>query len=180
MPANCRERLYKGWIQTWLVHMREPRRLRRELGTTGFAAFQLLMGGNVLAALVHPVFVALLAAPLLDSRIAGQPMAAPDTLSVLALIAGYVASGLLGAIGLARRGLAASTWWLVLMPLHWALLSLAAWRALIQLVRDPYRWEKTEHGRARTSRLAPPPGDERTVRYIGAGRSPRPAVAAWR
>jgi hypothetical protein len=34
------------------------------------------------------------------------------------------------------------------------LLSLAAWRALFQLLRDPYRWEKTEHGLARTSRLA--------------------------
>ena len=42
---------------------------------------------------------------------------------------------------------------LLLMPLYWLLLSLAAWRALFQLLRDPYRWEKTEHGLARTSRL---------------------------
>jgi hypothetical protein len=34
------------------------------------------------------------------------------------------------------------------------LLSLAAWRALIQLVVAPYRWEKTEHGLAQSSRLA--------------------------
>jgi hypothetical protein len=40
------------------------------------------------------------------------------------------------------------------MPLYWLLLSVAAWRALFQLVRDPYRWEKTEHGLARNSRLA--------------------------
>jgi hypothetical protein len=32
------------------------------------------------------------------------------------------------------------------------LLSLAAWRAHIQLICDPQRWEKTEHGLARTSR----------------------------
>jgi hypothetical protein len=42
---------------------------------------------------------------------------------------------------------------LALTPLYWFLLSLAAWRALIQLIRDPQRWEKTEHGLARTSRL---------------------------
>jgi len=42
----------------------------------------------------------------------------------------------------------------VLVPLHWLLLSLAAWRALYQLMRDPQRWEKTEHGLARTSRRA--------------------------
>jgi hypothetical protein len=40
------------------------------------------------------------------------------------------------------------------MPAHWALLSVAAWRALWQLIVDPYRWDKTEHGLARTSRLA--------------------------
>jgi len=40
------------------------------------------------------------------------------------------------------------------LPVYWLLLSLAAWRALFQLLRDPYRWEKTEHGLARTSRLA--------------------------
>ena len=43
---------------------------------------------------------------------------------------------------------------LFLMPLHWLLLSAAAWRALWQLLRDPFRWEKTAHGLARTSRLA--------------------------
>jgi hypothetical protein len=39
------------------------------------------------------------------------------------------------------------------MPVYWLLLSLAAWRALYQLLRDPYGWEKTEHGLALTSRL---------------------------
>ena len=34
-----------------------------------------------------------------------------------------------------------------------ALLSLAAWCALYQLVVTPYVWEKTEHGPARSSRL---------------------------
>jgi hypothetical protein len=40
------------------------------------------------------------------------------------------------------------------MPVYWLLLSIAAWRALYQLVADPYVWEKTEHGLAKTSRLA--------------------------
>ena len=31
-------------------------------------------------------------------------------------------------------------------------LRVAAWRAVFQLVRSPYRWEKTSHGLARTSR----------------------------
>ena len=63
-------------------------------------------------------------------------------------------SVLLGWLGLKRRGLRATAWVLILTPLHWVLLSLAAWRALYQLIVSPYRWEKTEHGLAKSSRLA--------------------------
>jgi len=38
-----------------------------------------------------------------------------------------------------------------LTPVHWLLLSLAAWRALYQLAAAPYAWEKTEHGLAKSS-----------------------------
>ena len=68
------------------------------------------------------------------------------------LATGYVISGLIAGIGLARRGLIGCAWWLLLMPVYWLLLSVAAWRALFQLIRDPYAWEKTEHGLARSSR----------------------------
>jgi cellulose synthase/poly-beta-1,6-N-acetylglucosamine synthase-like glycosyltransferase len=50
-PADCRRwlgqrtRWFKGWMQTWLVHMREPRQLFRDLGGAGMVAFQLIVGG---------------------------------------------------------------------------------------------------------------------------------------
>ena len=53
-----RTRWYKGWMQTWLVHMRSPVRLVRELTVGGALAFQLFLACNVLAALVHPIFMA--------------------------------------------------------------------------------------------------------------------------
>ena len=34
----------------------------------------------------------------------------------------------------------------LLNPFYWVLHSVAAWRALIQLVRNPFYWEKTPHG----------------------------------
>ena len=46
-----------------------------------------------------------------------------------------------GAAGAAR--LARSR---VLMPLYWVLHSVAAWRALGQLITEPSYWEKTPHG----------------------------------
>jgi len=149
-----RTRWFKGWMQTWLVHMRSPLKLADELGMPGFVVFQLVVGGTVLASLIHVLF-----AMLLVFRIANS---APDDpaarmalgLYTAVLMSGYAVSGVLAFVGLFRRGLLRYSWALLLMPVYWLLLSLAAWRALLQLLFSPYRWEKTEHGLARTSRLA--------------------------
>jgi hypothetical protein len=130
----------------------------RDLGLPGFLAFQLIVGGNVLAALVHPLFMA----ALIYSVVNGAPMWRGDGTSVAVLatfygttvVIGYATSAFLGWLGLARRGLLSTAWVLLLTPLHWLILSLAAWRALYQLITAPYRWEKTEHGLARSSRRA--------------------------
>jgi glycosyltransferase XagB len=173
-----RTRWFKGWMQTWLVHMREPRRLYRELGFAGFMVFQLLVGGNVLAALLHPLFVLIVAMSLLGDGVGGFGVAL-GTLYGTIFVAGYVASAVIGAVGLHRRGLLSSARWLALMPLHWLLLSAAAWRGLHQLVSDPHRWEKTEHGHARTSRgAAASEGLARGLRYSAAGRRPLPPAVA--
>ncbi|MGB9370207.1 MAG: glycosyltransferase [Xanthobacteraceae bacterium] len=153
-----RTRWFKGWMQTWLVHMRHPLRIARELRFSGFLAFQLVVGGTVLSALVHPVFIAvagyLLATRQLFDTGGGTFATALFWLYVGALVSGYLTSAALGLIGLKRRGLLRQGWVLLLMPLHWLLLSVAAWRALYQLLFNPFHWEKTAHGLARTSRLA--------------------------
>lgn len=152
-----RRRWFQGWMQTWIVHMRAPFRLMRELGLSGFITLQLVVGGTVLAALVHPVFLAALALDLATAAPRFGENHAEIMLSSLywsTLIGGYTTSAALGLVGLARRRLMSTAWVLLLVPVHWLLLSLAAWQALWKLVRDPYRWDKTEHGLARTSRRA--------------------------
>ena len=145
-----RTRWFKGWMQTWLVHMRAPVRLWRDLGAAGFWTFQLVVGGNVLSALVHPLFAANLAYACVTNS--GLNLDVLLVLYGLNLVSGYVSSAVLGWIGLSRRRLTRTAWILLLTPLHWLLLSWAAWRALYQLLIAPYRWEKTEHGLARHSR----------------------------
>ncbi len=144
-----RTRWYEGWMQTWLVHMRRPRRLWRDLNPTGTFAFQLLLAGNVLSALVHPIFMAALAYLLLIK----PPLQAVGYLGAATLLAGYASTILVEARGLGRRGLLRHGWALIFTPVYWFLLSWAAWRALYKLLRDPQAWEKTEHGLAKTSRL---------------------------
>jgi len=142
-------------MQTWLVHMRRPVRLFRELGSAGAIAFQIFLAANVLAALIHPLFMAglcytLFALPMPWAN-AILDHAAP--IFATSLFSGYASTIVLDLIGLRRRGLLGQAWVLVLTPLHWFLLSLAAWRAVFQLIYDPQRWEKTEHGLAKTSRI---------------------------
>jgi hypothetical protein len=138
--------------------MRRPIRLWRDLGASGFITFQLMLAGTVAAALLQPIAIGVIALAWL----VGAPFSMAETLGIpgldwvhgLAFAGGYAMSVVLAFAGLARRRLLWAAWSLPLMGLHWALLSIAAWRALIQYLRDPFRWEKTEHGLARTSRRA--------------------------
>jgi hypothetical protein len=144
-------------MQTWAVHMRSPRRLYKDLGPCGFWTFQLVVGGNVLSSLIHPIFII----SVIHAAAVGRPLLSADSQATaltwlfgMSLTSGYLLSIVLGIRGLARRGLLAHAWVLVLVPVHWAILSLAAWRAVYKLLRDPQGWEKTEHGLAKNSRRA--------------------------
>lgn len=145
-------------MQIWLVHMRQPRRLLRDLKLPGFIAFQLMVGGSALAALVHPLFMG----GLIYSIASRGEIWRADNAAVIILgtlygataLIGYGGTAFLGWLGLMRRGLLSTAWVLTLTPLHWLLLSIAAWRAVYQLAVAPYAWEKTEHGLAKTSHRA--------------------------
>lgn len=152
-----RSRWMKGWMQTWLVHMRSPRSLWRDAGASGFLTLNLIVGCNVLTALSHPFLIGAIALDL-ASRALGTPSAFLSgrfaALHLLAIMLGYITAAAVGFAGLVRRGLPRASWVLLLMPVYWMLLSIAAWRALYQLVREPYRWEKTEHGLAKSAEFS--------------------------
>lgn len=157
-----RSRWMKGWMQTWSVHMRSPRRLWREAGPRGFLSLNVLVGGNVLTALTCPIFFIELAAHLASSALGNAStgfLAGPlAPLHVAAILSGYVSTVTVGLMGLGRRRQLRSSWVLLLTPIYWLCLSIAAWRALVQLYTEPYRWEKTEHGLTRERQAnAPPP-----------------------
>jgi cellulose synthase/poly-beta-1,6-N-acetylglucosamine synthase-like glycosyltransferase len=144
-----RTRWIKGYMQTWLVHMRRPAKLWRELGPSGFLGFQVMVGGTVLSALVHPWFYALAAFDLADGAFLARPplLGLPFWLiAALGLGVGYLASMALGFFALRRRGARALYRQVPLMPLYWLLISAAAYRAMWQFVTNRFTWEKTEHG----------------------------------
>ena len=150
-----RTRWFKGWMQTWLVHMRSPRAPRAR----AWAVAALRCSSFWSAAPCWRRWSTCCSPRGLIWTLATDAGRRRDDAACCSAsmprrcCRGYLISAALGLIGLARRRLLGCAWALLLMPLYWLLLSLAAWRALFQLVRDPYRWEKTEHGLARTSRL---------------------------
>jgi cellulose synthase/poly-beta-1,6-N-acetylglucosamine synthase-like glycosyltransferase len=166
-----RTRWLKGWMQTYLVHMRAPRRLWRELGARRFLGLQVLMGGLILSAFVHPWFYLLVAVDLWQ----GQVLGVPDTLlghsllwvGVFNMIAGYLSAIALGIVSTSRRGRPGLAAHAALMPVYWLGISFAAYRALVELVVAPYYWEKTEH----FARATPQPS-------VAADRSGERQVAA--
>lgn len=154
-----RTRWLKGWMQTYLVHTRGLRRLNRDLGLRAAIGFHVLMGGLIGSALVHPAFYVLLAYYWLSGTLLEPAESAAGTviwtIAFTNLAFGYAVSILIGAISVWRRRRRDLAWSALLMPVYWLLISFAAYRALYQLARDPYLWEKTEHGMAPPRRRAP-------------------------
>jgi cellulose synthase/poly-beta-1,6-N-acetylglucosamine synthase-like glycosyltransferase len=152
-----RTRWFKGWMQCWLVHMRRPYRLAAEMGSGSFLVAQIMLAGMIVSALVHPILVASLLY-LLATLLAGGPFTAWHsallTLDIVNIGLGYGAFLALGRrtlLGTERRGFHKVV---LFTPVYWMMMSVAAWRALGQLILKPHLWEKTEHPSRRRRQAA--------------------------
>lgn len=144
-----RTRWFKGWMQTFVVHCRRPVRLfvdlgaRRAIGVVamfGSALFGPLLGPFLAARMVWDAMFGALLAPVSPADIA------LSTLWCFLAVAGAAALILPLAIGMRRGGLTRFRRALIYLPMWLAMLSIAAWRAVYELWRRPFHWEKTEHG----------------------------------
>jgi cellulose synthase/poly-beta-1,6-N-acetylglucosamine synthase-like glycosyltransferase len=147
-----RSRWVKGYIQTYLVHMRRPLLLLRELGPRGFADFQMLVGGSSLLLLINPLMWALTAI-YIESKgtnagnfietLFPRPIYYVALLSLLSWNFIFFYCNIYVCV---RHGLPTLTRYVLLTPLYWIILSIGAWMGLIGLIRNPFYWAKTEHG----------------------------------
>ncbi len=143
-----RSRWVKGYMQTWLVHMRNPVKLWRELGPYGFISFQLIIAGTFIGFLLNPLFWAITAGWLVTRwDVINQVFPTPIFfLGSIGLYFGNFAFAYVSVAGALRRQYYGLVKWGLLSPLYWALMSIAAWKALYQLIFNPFYWEKTQHG----------------------------------
>lgn len=145
-----RSRWIKGYIQTWLVHMRHPVQLWKELGPVRFVSFQLVVGGTFLTMLLNPFFWGLTS--VWAATEAGWIRELfPGTiyfLSAVNLLIGNFVFTYMNVVGTLRRGYDELVRAALFSPLYWGLMSVGAWKGFIQLVYRPSYWEKTVHGLA--------------------------------
>jgi cellulose synthase/poly-beta-1,6-N-acetylglucosamine synthase-like glycosyltransferase len=153
-----RTRWFKGWIQTWLVHMRQPSRLAGDLGPVSFAVAQVLMAGMVVSALMHPLFLGNVIFVSAKLAITGDMNGSDALLALFGIaniVSGYGAFILIGHATLAEGERQGIGWTIARTPLHWILLSVAAWRSIYELLRAPHRWNKTTHKPAARRSIKP-------------------------
>ena len=147
-----RSRWIKGYMQTWLVFMRDWAALYRQFEPLGFWGFQFFIGGPCLVFLVAPLLWLLSLLYVLGAVSLEYFPPWMFSLSILVLcigLASHWAYGL-GIIAHQRwKGMIISA---LAFPFYWILHSLASFKALWQLLTRPHFWEKTSHGLTRTSR----------------------------
>lgn len=147
-----RSRWIKGYMQTFLVHMRDPRTLWRQLGPSGFLDFQTLLGGSSLLMLINPLMWLLTLVYIVGhGTIVGpaiQSLFPPAVYypSLLCLVVGNFVFFYTNIYACVRGGYYDLARYMLLSPLYWVLMSIAAWVALISLIRNPFYWAKTTHG----------------------------------
>ncbi|PGU00840.1 hypothetical protein COD21_30460 [Bacillus cereus] len=154
-----RSRWIKGYMQTWLVHMRHPIQLWRKLGTKGFLGFQVIIFSTPIIPLINPWLWLILCLwhfgniGLIKTFFPG----AIYYLAAIELLLGnfmFIYSNTVGNYWILQKTSAERRYPLsyslikysLLMPLYWIIMSLAAYKALWQLIVKPSYWEKTKHG----------------------------------
>ncbi len=153
--ANCvalpwvkqRSRWVKGYMMTYLAHMRSPRLLWRQLGPRAFFGFQILFLGSLSQALLAPLMWSMITLQIgLGHPVA--PMlghAMIITIAILFALAEAV-NVAIGIIGLRRSGHDLSAAWVPTLTLYFPLQALAAYKALWEVLTCPFYWDKTSHG----------------------------------
>lgn len=153
--ANCRawpwmkqrSRWLKGFLITWMVHTRSPGRLLRDLGLIRFLGVQTLLLAT---------FAQFACAPLLWSFwiiIAGLPHPASITLgnqTTLFMVWFFVCAECLNLVismvAVSRREHRHLMAYVLTLPLYYAMAVVSAYKAIFELVVNPFYWDKTAHG----------------------------------
>ncbi len=142
-----RSRWLKGYAITWLSHCRDPKRLWRDLGPVRFVGFQIIMLSGLLSHLAAPLFLFLW---LSSFGFAFDSVGAVPKLVWWVFIGTMISSEVIQ-LAVALKATATKEKrhlmpYILTLPFYWPLASIAAYKAIFELIFAPFYWDKTSHG----------------------------------
>jgi len=143
-----RSRWIKGYMQTYLVHMRNPVKLVRKIGWRGFLGFNFFVGATPLTFLVYPILLAIFLIYVVFD-ISSIKLLFPDWvlfISIFNLMVGNILMIYVNMIAVFKRRFYELILFAIANPIYWLMHSIAAYKGLYQLIVKPFYWEKTNHG----------------------------------
>lgn len=157
---NQRSRWIKGYIQTYIVHMRHPFEFLQSGEAAGksvarrfmdLISFQLTVGAKVLSMFVNPFMWVITIAyfamrPVLGPTIESFFPSPVLYMGVFCLVFGnflYLYNYMIGCV---MRRYTDLVKYVFVVPFYWLGMSIAAWKALYEVFARPHYWSKTIHG----------------------------------
>lgn len=144
-----RSRWIKGYMQTYLVHMRHPLQTLRRGGVRRFFSLQIIVGAWTGVLLINPLMWLLSLLYLILQPVSLYHQLFPTPIfymGTICFVFGNFFYIYLHMIGCLRRKHYTLIKWVLLIPVYWAFMSASAYIALYQLIVKPHYWEKTQHG----------------------------------
>lgn len=144
-----RSRWVKGYMQTFLVHNRNPLKAVKEMGLKQWLGYNLLIGGTPAMFLINPIMWALFIYCILSGIPILDPTTTPALLLYISAINLFIGNALIMCVnmaGIVPRKYYRLLPYVLLSPVYWLLQSVGAYKALWQLITKPSYWEKTTHG----------------------------------
>jgi cellulose synthase/poly-beta-1,6-N-acetylglucosamine synthase-like glycosyltransferase len=152
-----RSRWYKGYLQTWLVHIRRPVQMWKSVGPRSFVRLTLILAGTPIIAVLNLLFWFITILWFL-----GQPDVVGEVFpwfvyfpALVALIIGNGATLYMNLISLREDDRADLIIPALTVPAFFAMMSVAAAKGVYQLARNPSYWEKTFHGLSARPQIDP-------------------------
>ncbi len=143
-----RSRWIKGYMQTYLVHMRNPFKLIKKLGWKGFIGFSFFVGATPLTFLVYPLLLTIFIAYLIFD-FSGIRSLFPDWvlfMSIFNLMVGNILMIYVNMMAVFKRRYYELILFALANPVYWLMHSIAAYMGLYELIVKPFYWQKTKHG----------------------------------
>ncbi len=143
-----RTRWLKGYLQTLITHLRNPEQAYKIFGLYRMLGIYALVGGQVFSALLHPICLLFYCLNFLNYVPAPLYMSLEYRFILYFLM---VTGFLLPIIQACMTCMVTKKdyhliLFAVLHHVYWLFAGYAAYRAVWQLLRCPFKWEKTPHG----------------------------------